>query len=230
MSNELTCGQGAERGIGGRDGCPLPYGHTQAHDPAPMTNPTNAPESACQTPRHELTEGAGRFLIEHATHDLEHEGVRARCRTCCHAINHPTNPAPESAGGEKMLPCPFCGSESLETDYGFNRVYVRCQNPKCYADGPITGVTEDDGIAAWNRRSTPAAPQPETEGMTERAEAHRLLDELIEHFTRLAGLARVGNVEAIRAIVQKDRAASLTDSMIWAARAAADMTAAKGGR
>jgi hypothetical protein len=54
-------------------------------------------EQAMKTPDHELIEAAGRFLIEHARHDIEHQGVFASCKTCYHGIHHPAHPpAPET--------------------------------------------------------------------------------------------------------------------------------------
>jgi hypothetical protein len=76
-------------------------------------------------------------------------------------LKHPPTPESESAEVGRLLPCPFCGGSDLDTDYGYNRVYVRCNNPKCYADGPITGETRETGTAAWNLRSHPT---PEREG------------------------------------------------------------------
>ena len=54
------------------------------------------------------------------------------------------------AGGPRLLPCPFCGSDA-EMCHGHNHYYARCTNQEClvrtrrYCD-----VTE--AIRAWNRR------------------------------------------------------------------------------
>jgi hypothetical protein len=170
-------------------------------------------------------------------------------------MTNPTNPAPESAGGEKIghecsdecgcevCHCPIAVAvdNALRTPDGSPR-WARCRRcgheyfpfheyGKCAFhfstestcpcggwDGTGSYVTDVE-IAALR---TPAAPQPETEGMTERAEAHRLLDELIGYFATLAQHAEAGDREALIALITSTDATSLTDRLVHAARVAAD--------
>lgn len=56
---------------------------------------------------------------------------------------------------EKLLPCPFCGSEDLETarDKESDWWWVNCNS--CRAAGPVMTINTDD-VRGWNRR-TPVA-------------------------------------------------------------------------
>ena len=54
-----------------------------------------------------------------------------------------------------LKPCPFCGSQDVDTtmDCMFGNFYVKCFN--CYAVIPepsSTNYTEKEAIEAWNRR------------------------------------------------------------------------------
>jgi|MedtruStandDraft_1076414.scaffolds.fasta_scaffold00506_19 uncharacterized protein with LGFP repeats len=52
-----------------------------------------------------------------------------------------------------LLPCPFCGSESLLSADG-DGVYAGCSSPDCSIN-PITQTyaLKRDAIRAWNRRA-----------------------------------------------------------------------------
>jgi len=56
----------------------------------------------------------------------------------------------------ELLPCPFCGS--VPTDISTNG-YIFCS--ECSANGPYT---KGDARAAWNRRATPQAHEPDGAG------------------------------------------------------------------
>ena len=58
---------------------------------------------------------------------------------------------------EKLLPCPFCGSEAAECDIKqpFANGWVGCQRCRCFMDFVKNG--KPLAIAAWNRRAD-AAP------------------------------------------------------------------------
>jgi Lar family restriction alleviation protein len=61
---------------------------------------------------------------------------------------------------KQLLPCPFCGSDDVELSTGYQgesceenaRRYVECI--KCAASTEF-GRTDEEAIAAWNRRSQP---------------------------------------------------------------------------
>ena len=56
----------------------------------------------------------------------------------------------------KLLPCPFCGSENIVMDcnsYGdVEDHFALCNNLDCIAEGP-TRPTEEAAITAWNTRT-----------------------------------------------------------------------------
>ena len=61
---------------------------------------------------------------------------------------------------DKLMPCPFCGSKPIiktfrtfvEHQHNMgNKFYITC--PSCYIDGPGRYMTENEAIAAWNRRA-----------------------------------------------------------------------------
>lgn len=55
------------------------------------------------------------------------------------------------AGGPKLNPCPFCGSDA-EMRHGHNHHYARCTNQDCLVrTRRYSDVT--DAIIAWNRRT-----------------------------------------------------------------------------
>jgi Lar family restriction alleviation protein len=49
----------------------------------------------------------------------------------------------------ELKPCPFCGG-TPRSFWGSDVNYVQCL--ACSADGPVAD-TEDEAIAAWNRRA-----------------------------------------------------------------------------
>lgn len=53
------------------------------------------------------------------------------------------------------LPCPFCGMHPMQKEPGLN--YRHPQNVRCYLGEMVILI---DGIAAWNRRASQAAPVP----------------------------------------------------------------------
>lgn len=66
---------------------------------------------------------------------------------------------------EKLKPCPFCGEEPYlqfrESDKTLLDVefYVECANPYCGVEPVTSGFeTEEDAIAAWNRRAGDERP------------------------------------------------------------------------
>lgn len=214
----------------------------QPETPCPNDGPSADPSithttcSLCapETPKPEEGEGEiGDWMIDDL-HPGCYAAMQARdgskwCNRCESAVvflsGRWSSPAPEPESAEvgRLLPCPFCGGSDLDTDYGYNRVYVRCNNPKCYADGPITGETRETGTAAWNLRSHPT---PEREDG--RAEAHRTFDEWIDALGQLNKAE--GDDDTDAALVRVDAA---FDAMKFAAHVAADaaiVTAAKGGR
>lgn len=54
----------------------------------------------------------------------------------------------------KLKPCPFCGSEDVELNSYLigNKYLFFVTDTECLADGPVFG-TEEEAIAAWNRRT-----------------------------------------------------------------------------
>lgn len=58
--------------------------------------------------------------------------------------------------GEKLKPCPFCGSRDVDVfdaagePYGCSQPYVHCNN--CCADSKMCDSL-DKAVAAWNRRA-----------------------------------------------------------------------------
>lgn len=58
--------------------------------------------------------------------------------------------------GEKLKPCPFCGSDRIvPRDRNEHCDYFLLYCHSCNAEGP-NGRTLDEAIAAWNRRAVPA--------------------------------------------------------------------------
>lgn len=57
---------------------------------------------------------------------------------------------------DELLPCPFCGGEPKLMLAG-NFYRIGCWD--CLAVG-VDKHEKSDAIAAWNRRATPAQPQP----------------------------------------------------------------------
>lgn len=55
------------------------------------------------------------------------------------------------AAAERLEPCPFCESRALTVEGGL-AFYVNCNS--CDADGPLVN-TQNEAIAAWNRRAAP---------------------------------------------------------------------------
>ena len=54
---------------------------------------------------------------------------------------------------QEIKPCPFCGSDIIETWYKREnrRWHVFCG--ECLADGPADGKSEQDAIKSWNTRA-----------------------------------------------------------------------------
>lgn len=62
------------------------------------------------------------------------------------------------ADEEKLLPCPFCGSENdvkvfSRISSGYKLYGIRCENRNCLVNAEtVTFKTRDEAIATWNRR------------------------------------------------------------------------------
>ena len=62
------------------------------------------------------------------------------------------------ADEEKLLPCPFCGSEDdvkvfSRISSGYKLYGIRCENRYCLVNAEtVTFKTKDKAIEAWNRR------------------------------------------------------------------------------
>ena len=74
------------------------------------------------------------------------------------ALNNHENVLPpfewlaQEAPAEEPLPCPFCGSNAI-TFIAQEMFYVSCVNEDCIASVPMNSFSsEEDAIAAWNRR------------------------------------------------------------------------------
>lgn len=54
----------------------------------------------------------------------------------------------------KLKPCPFCGGHAVLYRYGWNVTTIECANyNNDYHRVYMTGDSEADVIAAWNRRA-----------------------------------------------------------------------------
>ena len=64
-----------------------------------------------------------------------------------------------------LLPCPFCGSTNLRSEFSGSQGYIECN--ECGTQGPCDERAADPicdydaAYAAWNRRATLAQPEPE---------------------------------------------------------------------
>ena len=54
----------------------------------------------------------------------------------------------------ELLPCPFCGGRAEAVRYSHQRNKAYCAD--CEAETSIMHDTQEDAIAAWNRRAAPA--------------------------------------------------------------------------
>jgi len=65
---------------------------------------------------------------------------------------------------ESLKPCPFCGTApTVEYWHGGPKTKRRvgCDNEECAPMPHVTGPTEAEAVAAWNRRAAPAPPSDE---------------------------------------------------------------------
>lgn len=71
------------------------------------------------------------------------------------------------ADGPELLPCPFCGSGAVTCE-GDGMWYASCDSCSCSVGEAYDASampdhrfhSEDDAIAAWNRRTSPAPAKP----------------------------------------------------------------------
>lgn len=69
---------------------------------------------------------------------------------------------------ETLLPCPFCGGEAkMHTSYMLSPLgggtSIVCSAIDCPANPTVLSGTQEEAIAAWNRRAGPPAPAAPTE-------------------------------------------------------------------
>lgn len=50
---------------------------------------------------------------------------------------------------EELKPCPFCGSNIIDLDYGYGEYYAQCADCKVI----IYRTTSEEVVDAWNERS-----------------------------------------------------------------------------
>jgi hypothetical protein len=89
----------------------------------PIDRESPSAERCAQTPRHELIEGAARFLSGHARHRLEFDapnglsGVFAWCRDCSHSIHYPFVPAVDPQSREVIPEINWSPEMASHDDY-----------------------------------------------------------------------------------------------------------------
>jgi hypothetical protein len=151
----------------------------------PIDRESPSAERCAQTPRHELIEGAARFLSGHARHRLEFDapnglsGVFAWCRDCSHSIHYPFVPAvdpqsrevipeinwsPEMASHDDYAPAPVSEpkGEGLAALMVPETIHSIVESTKHISIGVPRVVQLEraiDRIAALSRRST-VTPEP----------------------------------------------------------------------
>ena len=107
---------------------------------------------------------------------------------------------------EKLSPCPFCGCDDASVGTAGEEPFVNC--PECMAStDQLCGIceTDEEAIAAWNRRSLSAA----VEVVREAASAH--YDELLAShseyhtvFIQTARLDFIGKLDALTSTESED--------------------------
>jgi len=84
-----------------------------------------------------------------------------------------TNPTAPQGGGEKLAPCPLCGSRAelwkAHPDRPARKAWIACIGRCCIMTREY--MTDAEAIAAWNTRATPDHAAVRNEALEEAAKA-----------------------------------------------------------